>query len=270
MGLEVVQTSGNLERYVGKIKERIGTISHDFYCIGYFLWEVRHFKYYEEAGYSNVNEFAEKELNFKKSSTNNFILLVEKYADYSGGIYPKMWMDKKYLDYGYSQLTEMLSLAPEQREKINSDMTIKEIREVKKELNESDVIISGQVIMDLVEAPKDKVIIPDVIYSSEGTAVNKMMLDIKEELLRNALLDLDLLRKSINKPKVKNVVLPIDKDEQFRYQAIEYLFKRKETLQGIIMTTDKNSKDCIEYKGALHEVLLLVEELDNIKLLSNQ
>jgi hypothetical protein len=134
MALEVVQTSGELERYVGKIKDKINNISSDFFYIGYYLWEVNHFKHYLEHGYKNVYEFAENELNFKKSSTSNFILLVEKYADYSQGPYPKMWMAEKYKAFGYSHLVEMLSLSADRREEIKPDMTIKEIREIKKEV----------------------------------------------------------------------------------------------------------------------------------------
>lgn len=43
-----------------------------------------------------------------------------------------MEMSGKYKDYSYSQLTEMLPLSDEQRAMISPDMTIKQIREIKK------------------------------------------------------------------------------------------------------------------------------------------
>jgi hypothetical protein len=154
-----IQTSENLDYYSDKIKKKITDIANDFFSIGYWLWEIKHFNHAAEKGYKDVYEYAEKELSFKKISTHNFIAIVDKYADWSQGSYPKMWIAEKYKSFGYSQLTEMLSLAPDHREKVNPDMTIKEIRElkkqVKKELDEqyptNDKVIDVEFKVDLVE-----------------------------------------------------------------------------------------------------------------------
>ena len=43
-----------------------------------------------------------------------------------------MWLDDKYKQYSYSQLREMLSMSEENRKQVNPDMSIEQIRELKK------------------------------------------------------------------------------------------------------------------------------------------
>lgn len=221
----VSQTSGELARYTEKIKDRIKVIADNFFYVGYYLWEVKYFKYYLEGGYKDIYDFSEKELSFKKSSTKNFISLVEKYADYSQGSYPKMWMAEKYKSFGYSQLTEMLSLSPSDRDKITSDMTVKQIREKKKELNkvendaidtvidveyvhapvESETIDTSQTILDVsIEADfseisdlKDKIKQLEEQINVQALRINKYhktnvkLLTEKEELINNTVINSD-------------------------------------------------------------------------------
>ena len=57
-----------------------------------------------------------------------------------------MYLDEKYQDYSYSQLCEMLGMSDEQRRQVRPDMTVKEIRELKKNVsrNVSRVATSQQ------------------------------------------------------------------------------------------------------------------------------
>lgn len=43
-----------------------------------------------------------------------------------------MWLDDKYKQYSYSQLREMLPMSEEKRKQVKPDMTIEQIREIKK------------------------------------------------------------------------------------------------------------------------------------------
>lgn len=140
----LVQTSGKtlyLNDTTEKIKDRLMDVAKNFFNIGYWLWEVKQYEYYKENGYADVVEYAEKELGFKKSTTYNFINLMLRYSVKGENGYPKMFIEDKYRKYSISQLQEMLSIkvqAPEQL--ITPDMTVKEIRQVKKQI--SDNVIS--------------------------------------------------------------------------------------------------------------------------------
>jgi len=235
-----VQTSGNLKYYVDKIKDRIEKVSNDFFCIGYYLWEINHFKYYLENGYENIYEFSEKELNFKKSSTNNFILLVENFADWDSN-YPKMWIHEKYKAFGYSQLTEMLSLAPTKRELINPNMTIKQIREVKKVEKANDLeILEGQI--NILDAHFEEVAPVEVIVDAS---------------LKNEHIALNI---EFDKIRIENKLLKKQLDNKYE-SIMDFLNGRKKILLSIIDNKSK-SHDQIEYRGALHEILELIDYIE--------
>lgn len=110
------------------IREDMKNIAVNFLKLGYHLRELHRDGTYAHAGYNSVAEFAETEFGIKKSTCYNFIKLVETYSQNGNSIY----LDEDYEGFGYSQLVEMLSLPEEKRIRINPDMSIVQIREVKK------------------------------------------------------------------------------------------------------------------------------------------
>lgn len=173
---EEVQTSAQirLDDYTAKIKKTMEDLTQDFFRIGYYLWEIRNFGWYKSKGYKDIVEFAEAELNFKKRSTYNFIAIVENFAEWNNG-YPKFWIDEKYRKFGYSQLAEMLSLAPEARENINPDMTVKQIRETKKEHKANEDKIANEIFDKLYN---DNVIDVEFKQDQELLKTNQTVIDV--------------------------------------------------------------------------------------------
>ena len=115
-----------------KIKRAMEETAKQFVYIGFLLWEVREYQYYYENGYGSVYEYAETELGFKRSSTKNFIAICEQFCRKSEYKLPTMFLDERWNDYSYSQLTEMLSMSAAKREQAAPSMTVKQIRELKK------------------------------------------------------------------------------------------------------------------------------------------
>lgn len=121
-----------------KIKKAMYDVARQFVYIGFLLWEVQEYKYYLEKGYQNVYEYAETELGFKRSSTKNFIAINYEFGRRDEraivGITQQRTMNlqSEYEKFSYSQLCEMLSMSPEKRKAVKPDMTIKQIREIKK------------------------------------------------------------------------------------------------------------------------------------------
>lgn len=123
-----------------KIKMAMYEAAKQFVYIGFLLWEVKQYHYYKLSGYQDVYDYAEKELNFKKSSTKNFIAVAETFGNKYYGQFnesyanlPTMSLKPEYKDFKYSQLVEMLAMSDTKRKQITPDMTIKQIREIKKE-----------------------------------------------------------------------------------------------------------------------------------------
>ena len=118
-----------------KIKRAMYDAAKQFVYIGFLLYEVKTYEYYYEGDYESVYEYAEAELGFKRSSTKNFIAIAETFGTITKGGEKQhtMSLQKQYSDYSYSQLTEMLAMTPAQREKTSPEMTIKQLRELKKQ-----------------------------------------------------------------------------------------------------------------------------------------
>lgn len=148
-----VQASGkddfsliSLNSTTEKINKTLGKIKEDFLYIGFLLWEVREYKFYESKGYGSVVEYAEKELNFKKSSTYNFISVCEKFSCKKDNGNPTMNLDSKYKDFSFGQLIEIKSLSEDKLESIDSNMSTRDIREKKKELNKEPETTENNII----------------------------------------------------------------------------------------------------------------------------
>lgn len=148
MGNEVKYLSGTMG-VTNKIKQAMYDVARQFVYIGFLLWEVDHLGYYREGGYKDVFEYAAAELNLKKTSVKNFIAINETFGSYRpqdrfGYNMPlkrSMSLQPEYEQFNYSQLTEMLSMSPDQRQQVKPDMSIREIRDLKKSLNSEPVEI---------------------------------------------------------------------------------------------------------------------------------
>lgn len=117
-----------------KIKEAMQEAAKQFVYIGFLLWEVKEYRYYYELNYESVYDYAENELGFKRSSTKNFIAICETFCrrDQSYKELPTMFLEDRWSDYQYSQLTEMLAMSPAQRQETKPSMTVRQLRDIKK------------------------------------------------------------------------------------------------------------------------------------------
>lgn len=118
-----------------KIKKAMYNVCKEYLYIGFLLREVRDYEYFKEKDYADVYEYARQELGFKSTSVKNFIAISDTFCMVQKSGVKTYFLKDEYKDFKYSQLCEMLSLSEKQREKVSSDMTVKEIRAVKKEIS---------------------------------------------------------------------------------------------------------------------------------------
>lgn len=124
-----------------KIKKAMYDVARQFVYIGFLLWEVQQYGYYKEHGFQTVYEYAAYELNLKKTTVKNLIGINEVFGSTNtkklgnGRLTAQrtMSLQPAYEKFNYSQLTEMLSMSEPQRAKVTPDMSIRKIREIKKE-----------------------------------------------------------------------------------------------------------------------------------------
>lgn len=119
----------------GYIMQDFDDIKKRYISLGFHLDEFKRNQYYKDFGYITFQEFCEKNIPLDKGAISRCLSVFEKFAaaDKSGiTVSRKMWIDDKYKDFSYTQLTEMVSMPTPIRELINSDMSVSKIREVKK------------------------------------------------------------------------------------------------------------------------------------------
>ncbi len=119
------------KKLTNKIKGALYDIAHSFVYIGLLLSELQYSEDYLLWGYDSVYDYAFKELGFKKSSVNNFINVCRVFSTDGHS----MFLKDKFEDFNYSQLCEMLSMSEKQRELIDFSMSVRQIRNIKKQAN---------------------------------------------------------------------------------------------------------------------------------------
>lgn len=97
-------------------------------AMGYYLKHIRENRLYKDGGYKSFGEYVKTECGLSESAASRSISQMEKFSE--GGNSPKL--AKKWEDFSISKLQEILYLTDEQRETVTPDMTVKEIREIRR------------------------------------------------------------------------------------------------------------------------------------------
>lgn len=117
------------------IKDESIKVQKSFVKIGWYLKHIRDNGMYREDGFTNIYECAASQLGYSQSTASRLISICEKFS--KGHNSPEL--DEKYAGFDKSQMIEMLPMGAEQIEKVTSDMTVKQIREIKTEKRDESV-----------------------------------------------------------------------------------------------------------------------------------
>lgn len=124
----------------------ISDIRNYYIHLGFHLEEFRNNRYYEDFHYLDFYEFCDVNLGMDKGAVSRCINVYKQFnasndVRITAGtktIGCAMDLSERWKDYSYTQLCEMLPLSEHERESITPDMTVKQIREYKKGLRESE------------------------------------------------------------------------------------------------------------------------------------
>lgn len=128
---------------------------------GYYLKRIRDNRFYRDGGYKNFGEYAKAECGMTEDVASRTIKKMEVFSE--GGNSPIM--AKKWEDFSTSKLQEILYLTDEQAESVTPDMTVKEIREIRRpeSLPEPE-----EVVVMAVELPAEPEEMPPAPLVVEG------------------------------------------------------------------------------------------------------
>lgn len=143
--IDVTITNFEFEALDREIKRTMRRSARDAIQIGYMLKQMRDKKLWE-IRYSCLDEYLTQELGIDYTMASRFINLNNKYS-WNGN---SMEIAERYRDYSPGLLIEMLSMPKELEEKVTPDMTIRQVREIKKQDKQKKAPIpeAAEVIID--------------------------------------------------------------------------------------------------------------------------
>lgn len=119
----------------------LNDLQHSYIRLGFHLRELLLCNYHYQFGYWDFYNFCAANFGLDRSTVSRLMEVSKEFSKKNDNMHhtPTMFIDDRYKDYSYSQLCEMLPLSSDQRKQIKPNMTVKQIRELKKQFkNKSD------------------------------------------------------------------------------------------------------------------------------------
>lgn len=145
--MEII-TYSDYKGYKEQLDRAINETTQNFVVIGHLLMQARDTDILAASGYASMGEFARREYGLEESVTSRFINIAERYGDGSGKL------KAEYAAFTYSKLGEMLTLPSEVAAIVTPDMTVKDIREIKSEVQEEQQISDVEVMIEAAGQPE--------------------------------------------------------------------------------------------------------------------
>ena len=124
----------NYKQYKEKLDAALTSAADNMVRVGYLLIQARDTDILKESGYSGMGDFAQKEYGLSPDQTSRFMGIAEKFGDGEGRL------QAQWQQFGYTKLSEMLTLPDKVAEAIPAEITRDEIREIKAEIKAEEQI----------------------------------------------------------------------------------------------------------------------------------
>lgn len=131
---EEIRAIESLDTMTDIIKSELENITDGFISVGYHLKKTRDDQLYAQKGYASIYEYAKDAFGISRFTASRFMEINDKYS--MGGNSPQI--DDRWRGYGSSKLTEMLGLPEEIQEAIPVEATVREIRDAKAIVKETE------------------------------------------------------------------------------------------------------------------------------------
>lgn len=132
--MKEVKSIESLDEMTSILKNELENIAEGFIAVGYYLKKTRDDELYKEKGYKSIFEYAQDVFGISRFTATRFMEVNDRYS--LGGYSPQI--EERYRGYGSSKLTEMLQLPEEIREAVTPEATVRDIREAKTIVKETE------------------------------------------------------------------------------------------------------------------------------------
>lgn len=140
------------QEFKGLVDKELNQAAEGFVRIGYLLKVARDTNILYESGYKSVVEFAFHEYGLTKDIVSRYIAINDRYSrnGYSDSL------DERYKGFGMAKLAEMLTLPDNLVEVIPTDLTRREIQEIKKEYAQEQATTDIEMAIEAAGQVPDK------------------------------------------------------------------------------------------------------------------
>lgn len=139
-----VITYTDYKQYKEELDTELQKSAESFVRIGYLLKVARDTNILRDSGYTNVNEFAQKEYGLDKTQVSRFININDKFSE--DGYSERL--KTEYRGFGYAKLSIMLLLPDEVNHMLSPAYSKTEIQAIKEEVDEEKKISDIEVILE--------------------------------------------------------------------------------------------------------------------------
>lgn len=186
----------NYEDYKCALKKELQSAAEGFVRIGYLLKKARDTDILEGSGYSNVNEFAQKEFGLEKTQVSRFININERFADAE---HPDQ-LKEQYKGFGVAKLSIMLTIPDTINEELTPEYSKSEIQEIKEEYDEEQKVSD---VERMIEPVPNYIVEIDYMLGKAIVALGEKETDLYERVHHTANID-----HSLDAEKLKDDMAP--------------------------------------------------------------
>lgn len=138
-----------LQKNTKMVKNLLKDSVWNFVVAGFYLKQIRDNQLYLAAGFETMSSYAKSEFGFKSDSViSRFCQMNDRYSIDGNSIE----INPKYEEFSKSQLQEMLYLSDEQIEDVTADMTVRDIRDIRKPEPVQEEQVNG-LLSQMMERP---------------------------------------------------------------------------------------------------------------------
>ena len=215
-------TTSNYQRFKQELDTEIKREAEGFVKIGYLLRVARDTDVLKESGYSNVNEFAEKEYSLDASQVSRFISINERFSE--GGFSSRL--ETHYEGFGVAKLSLMLQLPDNLNEQLTPEFTKSEINTLREEVKEEAKVTDIEVMCeekpsDITDEAVKEMLHDPKLYRDLKQAFDNLRLnqdhDEYDKEIKNILAPSGVAIKSVRVSGVGRIMIKFDETEEVKF-----------------------------------------------------
>lgn len=152
-------------RAFNEIRNDFNDIRSQYIALGYKLDQFKTNGYYKTFGFESFEDFVEANFHIEKSALSRCLNVFYEFSARKGSAHQPV-IDAAFEDYNYSQLSELVSMAPADRKLVSADMSVSKIRDLKKSLKKNVNQVLDGVLPDSYSVCESAPAVPDSFVPS--------------------------------------------------------------------------------------------------------